>query len=121
MPAPRARRVQRSDRGSIRLSAVVAGGAVVLGLAGCEAVAQAISVPTCAEYAQMSPDTGLGSSLTSDQEAAITKILVANGREDSETNRLIAATQIVAYCNIYAGQAGSNADSPIDGIPGLQD
>ncbi len=78
------------------------------------------SVPTCSEYAAMSPDTGLMSNLSDAQGKAITNILSKHNRKDNETNRMIAATQIVAYCNIYGGKAGDHADDPIDGIPGLQ-
>lgn len=90
------------------------------GAAGCSAVGLA-SVPTCSEYAAMSSNTGLMSDLSDDQKSAIDNILVKHDRKSDASNEMIAATQIIAYCNIYGGVASSHKDDPIDSIPGLQD
>lgn len=97
-----------------------AGVAFVFGVSGCSAVGLA-AVPTCSEYAGMSPDTGLMSALSDDQKSAINNILAKHDRKTDQGNQMIAATQVVAYCNIVSGVANSNADQPIDNIPGLSE
>lgn len=89
------------------------------GLTGCGAVGSS-STPTCSEYAQMDPNTGLMSQTNADQRSAIKDILSKHDKDTGELNIQMAATQIVAYCNIYGGQAGNNKDQPIDSIEGLQ-
>lgn len=105
-----------------RIQAVttVAGLVALVGVSGCSAVGLA-KVPTCSEYAAMSSTTGLMSDLSDDQKSAIDNILTKHDRKSDASNQLIAATQIVAFCNIYSGKASSHKDDPIDGIPGLKD
>ncbi len=90
-------------------------------ISGCSAVKAAMTTPTCSEYAAMAEDTGLMADLSTDQRAAIAGMLAKHDKDDSETNVGLAALQIVAYCNIYGGKAGSHESDPIDGIPGLQE
>lgn len=71
------------------------------------------SIPTCAEFAGMSPDTGLLSSFTSEQSAAVRAALDATGYDDGAYNQTIARTEILSYCNIYDGVANQNQSSPI--------
>ena len=81
----------------------------------------ASSTPTCQQYAKLGPDTGLMTEPTKAQKAAILRMLEEHNREPSEQNLNVASLQIIAYCNIYGGHAGSNANSPIDSIPGLKE
>lgn len=86
---------------------------------GCSALDDKdASNTTCSEFAEMSPDTGLGK--ISDQQMDVIKHMMA---EQSRTSgqESAAALQVIAYCNIYGGHAGSNPSSPISDIPGLQD
>lgn len=94
-------------------TAVVAAGA----LAGC---AGGANVPTCAEYAKMGPDTGLLVSATAKQEKTLKELLLDRGYSDDALNVSMAHSQVIAYCNIYAGVSSGNQNLLIDGIPGLQ-
>lgn len=89
-------------------------------IAGCSSVGLA-KVPTCSEYASLSPNTGLMSDLTDDQESALKNMLTKHDRKSSAENVTIAALQVTAYCNIVSGVANDHKDDGIDGIPGLQD
>ena len=75
---------------------------------------------TCEQYAQMAPDTGLMVNLSDDQANVIESMLEQHDRAHDSSTVSMAAMQIVAYCNIYAGKAGSNAGQPIGNIPGLR-
>jgi hypothetical protein len=90
----------------------------ILSLTGCSGGPGGTT--TCQQYAQMSPTTGLMSNLTADQTTVVRDMLDQHNRQSDLTNVSIAAIQIVAYCNIYSGNAGSNKDQPIANIPGLQ-
>ena len=73
---------------------------------------------TCSEFAAMSKDNGLGSNFTDQQTATLKKML---DDEDLDTSQVpLAGMQVIAYCNIYGGAAGSNPDAPISNIPGMQ-
>ena len=71
------------------------------------------SIPTCSEFAQMAPDTGLMSDFNSQQEKAVRAALSSGGYETGGINYAIGRTAILAYCNIYGGVANANKDSPI--------
>ncbi len=93
---------------------------VTVGQLGAMSGCAAAKVATCSEYAAMAADTGLLSDINDEQRAAIKTALRAHSKTTDEGNVMVAALQIVAYCNIYGGRAGSNATQPIDGIPGLK-
>ena len=57
---------------------------------------------------------------TSEQTAVIQKMLRDHDRATSSTNVSLALFQIIAYCNIYDGKAGSNSNQRIDNIAGLR-
>jgi F0F1-type ATP synthase gamma subunit len=105
------------------LSKPVAAALLLAGMSGmsaCSSLGMA-KVPTCSEYAAMSSDSGLTGSLTKDQAKAIDNILTKHNKQSDSSNEMIAALQIVAYCNIVGTKAESHPDDPIDGIPGLAD
>lgn len=77
---------------------------------GCDSLSAA---PTCAEFAEMAPDTGLLTSFNAEQKDAVRSALKAEGFETGVYNESIAQTEIIAYCNIYAGAAGNNKADPI--------
>lgn len=77
---------------------------------GCDSLSAA---PTCAEFAEMAPDTGLLTSFNAEQKDAVRSALKAEGFETGVYNEAIAQTEIIAYCNIYAGAAGNNKADPI--------
>lgn len=83
--------------------------APLLSLGGCVGS----DIATCAEYAKMADDTGLMSSPNSDQVKALKAALDEAGFADSESNRMLASTRVIAYCNIYGGVASSNQEQPI--------
>ncbi len=74
---------------------------------------------TCEQYAQMGPDTGLLANLTDEQANVIKSMLEQHDRVHDSSTVSMAALQIVAYCNLYGGKAGSTAAQPIENIPGL--
>ncbi len=80
-----------------------------LGLSGCGDSA----VVTCDEFAHLSPDTGLFSTMNSAQTSALQNSLKEAGYDDSGYNVAIGWGEVISYCNIYDGVAGSNASSPI--------
>lgn len=80
------------------------------GIVGC---AGAADIPTCSEYAQMAPDTGLLKPLNGDQQAALKDALRETGYDDSAYNVAIGSSEVLAYCNIYDGVANQNQDQPI--------
>ena len=98
--------------------ALVVAVVAILSLTGCSGGPGGTT--TCQQYAQMSPTTGLMSDLTAGQTTIVRDMLDQHNRQSDLTNVSIAAMQIVAYCNIYGGNAGSNKDQPIANIPGLQ-
>lgn len=79
-----------------------------------------VAVPTCAEYAEMGPETGLFVEATAEQQRVLTELLSDRGYSDDSLNVAMAHTQIIAYCNIYDGASGGKGDLLIDGIPGLE-
>lgn len=83
---------------------------VSLSITGCSAT----TIPTCSEYAAMADDTGLMSSTSDEQVDALQAALDEEGYETGAYNVSIAATEVVAYCNIYDGVANSNQDQPIN-------
>jgi hypothetical protein len=68
----------------------------------------------------MGNSTGLGTNATSEQTAVIQKMLRDHDRATSSTNVSLALFQIIAYCNIYDGKAGSNSNQRIDNIAALR-
>ena len=80
----------------------------------------AAGILTCSQYASLAPDTGLEATVNEPQIAAIKIMLARHNREISDQNVTASSLQIIAYCNIYGGQSGTNQSKPIDGIPGLQ-
>ena len=99
--------------------AAVAGAVVILALTAACSNSKGGST-TCQEYASLSPDTGLLTQANSAQEAVLRKMLQDHDKSTKPTNLILAETQVVAYCNIFGGRAGSNADQPIENIPGLR-
>ncbi|WP_406832833.1 hypothetical protein ABEG17_08425 [Pedococcus sp. KACC 23699] len=91
---------------------------VALGVAGCSSGPGGET--TCADFAAMSPDTGLMTKLSDKQTQVIDKMLSDHNRSASVSNEMLAQLQITQYCNIYGGKAGSNTDKAIENIGGLQ-
>ncbi len=94
-----------------RLGAFITAISLVGGFAsGCTSLSAA---PSCSEFAEMAPDTGLLTALNTEQEDAIQAALKSEGFETGAYNEAIAQTKIIAYCNIYAGSAGNNGSDLI--------
>lgn len=68
---------------------------------------------TCDEFAHMSPDTGLFSSMNSEQSSALKTSLKAAGYDDSALNLALGWSEVIAYCNVYDGVANANNSQPI--------
>jgi len=92
-----------------RYGAVVIVGLSALSLSACGSPA----IATCNEFAHMAPDTGLFVSLNSDQIRALKVALDAEDYDTGAYNVTIATTEVLAYCNIYDGEANANQYSPI--------
>lgn len=101
-----------------RVACAAVSAVVALGVAGCSRGPGGET--TCSAFAAMAPDTGLMSNLSDQQTQVIQKMLGDHDKSTDATNMMLAQTQIIAYCNIYGGRAGSNADQPIQNIAGLQ-
>lgn len=84
-----------------------------LTMTACQTSGPAADIPTCQEFAQMGPNTGLLADPTQEQIEVLGVALRDSGYDDGEMNQLIALTAIIAYCNIYGGYAGGNESSPI--------
>ena len=112
-------RRSRRPRWTTRPALVVLSLATVATLAqGCAVGGSSAGSTTCAEFAQMDPDTGLGS-VNSKQAKVISDMLDDHNALPGQVPQ--AEIQVISYCNIYGGHAGAHANDPIDGIPGLQD
>lgn len=104
----------------IRTAAAVTAGVLMTGfLGGCSMLQDKGSTTTCQQFAEMSDHTGLGISASDDQTDVIDSMLSAHDKSTDATNEMLAYTRIIAYCNIYEGQSGSNQDKTVDNIPGL--
>lgn len=79
-------------------------------LGGCAA---GTAVPTCSEFADMNPDTGIFSRLSDDQSEAIRHTLSEGGFDDGAWNETLGRTAVIAFCNIHSGTANQNQDRPI--------
>lgn len=90
---------------------VIAAVLCALGLSGC--AGEEDNIPTCREFAQMEPDTGLLVAFNAQQVDAMKAALRAEGFDESAFNQAIAQGEILSYCNIYDGVANNNADQPI--------
>lgn len=76
-------------------------------LGGCAAGA---AVPTCAEFADMNPDTGIFARLSDEQHEAIRHTLTEGGFDDGAWNETLGRTAVIAFCNIDSGSANQNQD-----------
>ncbi|WP_183097769.1 hypothetical protein [Nocardioides pelophilus] len=98
----------------------VAVAALLFGVAGCDQLGGSdVSQTTCKEFAELGPNTGLDEAFTDEQEDVLSDLLSENNRVAGQ--EMQAGLQVIAYCNIYGGHAGSHENDPIGNIPGLQD
>lgn len=81
-------------------------GTVPLFVSACSGPA----VVTCEEFAALGDSTGLFVQLNDEQDSALRAALDAEGFDTSARNRQIAQMEVIAFCNIYDGQAGNNPD-----------
>jgi hypothetical protein len=99
-------------------AAQIAAVLTILSLTGCSGGPG--GTPTCRQFAQMSPSTGLMSDLTADQTKVVRDMLDQHRRQGDATGVSVAALQIIQYCNIYGGRSGIHQDQAISNIPGLR-
>lgn len=92
---------------------IAATGLFLLAVAPVTACAASQPATTCQQFAEMGPDTGLLTSMTSEQDAEIKRALQAKKLDDGYAGRVKAKIQILSFCNIYEGKANSRPDSPI--------
>ncbi|HZK04988.1 MAG TPA: hypothetical protein VFC82_03975 [Actinomycetaceae bacterium] len=81
-----------------------------LGLSGCSG---GDDIPTCREFAEMEPNTGLLVPFNAKQVDAMKAALRVEGFDEGSFNQGIARGEILSYCNIYDGVASNNPDQPI--------